>query len=587
MLTSRSAATWAKGCRATLSRHGMERPFYIHMQTAAFQAYQGSNKADPTAPLQSRSSSAGSVQQENPGLDFGSTQVAFHSKTTFELMRTFAIFKICSVPAIVKNCDYLYALSLKVLGGRLTHGIMRHLMFNHFCAGETVPDIIPRMQQLRNYGVGGILDYAAEAKDEAPVAAKACEETTVGAPISARTYDYKGERLCDANVDIFLKAIHGVRDATPNGFAAIKLTGLGNPVLLERMSTCLVQMTELFRRLTKEGQMETLQQSYYCMDRSFLLDWDTFQKGWRSMFVVRDEEELRGMFVKLDTAGDGSISFLEFSEGIRLSEINELCRSCTEEGPLQKAALDDKELELYWNMINRVRQILDEAQKLGVRVMIYAEWIDIQPAIDHIVLDLQRIYNKEDHPLVFQTYQTYLKGMHSSVLQDLQRSRREGWCFGAKVVRGAYMVSEREKAHIRGLPSPVCDTYEATEENFHNVIDAILEHKPGQDKTENEILVASHNQRSVEYTLQRVQDLGRDKSKIHFGQLLGMADHLTFTLGTSGYKAYKYVPYGPIDEVVPYLIRRTQENSTLLGSPGVQEECRMVARELRRRLLRF
>jgi len=249
--------------------------------------------------------------------------------------------------------------------------------------------------------------------------------------------------------------------------------------------------------------------------------------------------------------------------------------------------LDDTELELYWNLISRVKKILDEAQRLGVRVMIDAEWIDIQPAIDHIVLHLQRIYNRNDHPLVFQTYQTYLKGMHSNVLQDLQRSWREGWCFGAKVVRGAYMVSEREKAHNRGLPSPVCDNYEATEENFHTVINAILEHKHGQQQTQSEILVASHNQRSIEYTLQRVQDLGIDKSKIHFGQLLGMADHLTFTLGTNGYKAYKYVPYGPIDEVVPYLIRRTQENSTLLGSPGVQEERRMVMRELRRRLLRF
>jgi len=282
------------------------------MQTVAFRDYLGSNKAYTKAPLQSRSSSAESVQQAQTGLDFGSTEVAFNSKTTLELMRTFVIFKICSVPSIVRNCDYLYALSLKVLGDGLTHGIMRHFMFNHFCAGESVPDIIPRMQQLRDYGVGGILNYAAEAKDEAPAAAKACEETTVGSPISARTYDYKDERLCDANVDIFLKAIHGLRDATPNGFAAIKLTDLGNPVLLERMSTCLVEMTELFRRLTTEGQLETSRQPFYSMDRSFLLDWDTFQKGWRSMFVVRDEEELRGIFEKLDTDGDGSITFLEF-----------------------------------------------------------------------------------------------------------------------------------------------------------------------------------------------------------------------------------------------------------------------------------
>lgn len=91
----------------------------------------------------------------------------------------------------------------------------------------------------------------------------------------------------------------------------------------------------------------------------------------------------------------------------------------------------------------------------------------------------------------------------------------------------------------------------------------------------------------MELVIRRVEELGKDKGTIYFGQLLGMADHLTFTLANNGYKAYKYVPYGPIDEVVPYLIRRTQENSTLLGSAGVQEERKMVGRELRRRVLRF
>merc|ERR1719238_1000601 len=114
------------------------------------------------------------------------------------------------------------------------------------------------------------------------------------------------------------------------------------------------------------------------------------------------------------------------------------------------------------------------AQELGVRVMVDAEWMDIQPAIDHIVLFLQRIYNHGDQPIVFQTYQTYLKGMEASVQRDLDRSRREGWRFGAKVVRGAYMVSERKKAKDRGVESPMNETYEDTEAEFHATIDAIL-----------------------------------------------------------------------------------------------------------------
>merc|ERR1719188_762693 len=119
---------------------------------------------------------------------------------------------------------------------------------------------------------------------------------------------------------------------------------------------------------------------------------------------------------------------------------------------------------------------MDLAQELGVRVMLDAEWTDIQPAIQHMVLFLQRSYNKSDRPIVFNTYQTYLKGMQGRVLRDLERSRREGWRFGAKVVRGAYMVSEREKAHQRGIESPICETYEDTDLNFLATVDSILEH---------------------------------------------------------------------------------------------------------------
>lgn len=170
----------------------------------------------------------------------------------------------------------------------------------------------------------------------------------------------------------------------------------------------------------------------------------------------------------------------------------------------------------------------------------------------------------------------------------MERSHKEGWHFGAKVVRGAYMVSEREKARQRGVESPVCETYQDTEASFHTTIDMILGHNAGGALGRGaEILIASHNQGSIEHTVRRMDELKKDKNQVYFGQLMGMADHLTYTLGMNGYKAYKYVPYGPIDEVVPYLIRRTQENSAILGSPGVQEERSMVGRELLRRMRPF
>merc|ERR1719263_964270 len=101
-------------------------------------------------------------------------------------------------------------------------------------------------------------------------------------------------------------------------------------------------------------------------------------------------------------------------------------------------------------------------------------------------------------------------------------------------------------------------------------------------------MVASHNRQSVALVVEKMNELGLPpNSGIYFGQLLGMSDHITMTLGAKGYKAYKYVPYGPIDKVMPYLIRRTQENSTFLGSPGVQEERKMLGDECTRRLNPF
>lgn len=461
-------------------------------------------------------------------------------------------------------------------------------MFGHFCAGETVAEIQPRMAQLQRLGVGGILDYAAEAKDgELPDienVEKKDEEETMGAPRSARMYDYQGERVCDANAEIFKDAVRNVREATPDGFAAIKLSGLGDPRLLERMSTCLVEMARLFEKLgdPDSAAQGGVQKPNNLINRDVKLDYDTFKRGWTRFFAVESEEELRAAFDQIDSSQDGLIMYHEWSSSLKLSEINALVRSCRQQGPLYRAALDAEEVQLYHNMIARVKGILSLAQELKVRVMIDAEWCDIQPAIDHIVLFQQREFNADtDHPLVFNTYQTYLKGMGGKVLRDIERSESEGWKFGAKVVRGAYMVSEREKAEKRGVESPICENYEDTQENFHDAIDVILE------RPDTEVLVATHNRESVERILHKMTESNIDPGRVGFGQLLGMADHLTFTLGRHGYKAYKYVPYGPIDEVVPYLIRRTQENSSILGSAGVQEERHMIGREVRRRILQF
>eukprot|EP00929_Paragymnodinium_shiwhaense_P028143 TRINITY_DN1637_c0_g1_i1.p1 TRINITY_DN1637_c0_g1~~TRINITY_DN1637_c0_g1_i1.p1 ORF type:complete len:667 (+),score=191.36 TRINITY_DN1637_c0_g1_i1:75-2003(+) len=570
---------------------------------------------------------------EQMALEFRDPRKSFESKSLLELIRAFAVFQTCRVGPVVRNCDALYSYGIKLAGPTLTHGVLRYTMFDHFCAGETAEGIVPRLEELRGLGVGGILDYAAEAKDEAadcsqaqasssssgdadacaaqPFSSEAgelltdmsskAEAETVGAPLSSRKYDYQGEAMCDANTEIFLDAIRAVKHATPEGYAAIKLSGLGNPVLLERMSTCIVEKARLFQRFSVDDDSVDPKTPFYLIDRSMMLDFDGFCAGWRRFFSDKSCEDLRAKFNEVDEDKDGLISYFDWTASMKLSEINKLVRECKVKGPMYHAALDEEEVQLYMNIVKRTQRIFDLAKELDVRVMVDAEWMDIQPAIDHMVIFMQRLYNTGEVPIVYQTYQTYLKGMENSVERDLVRAKAEGYRFGAKVVRGAYMVSEREKAKQRQVESPINETYEDTEEMFHRVIDRILAHNlpstaeaagdkaankavgPGRDAPA-EVLVASHNRGSVEYVVKRMEELGKDKTDVSFGQLLGMADNLTFTLGAHGYKAYKYVPYGPIDEVVPYLIRRTQENSSILGSDGVQEERKMISKEIRRRM---
>jgi proline dehydrogenase len=214
-----------------------------------------------------------------------------------------------------------------------------------------------------------------------------------------------------------------------------------------------------------------------------------------------------------------------------------------------------------------------------VRLLIDAEHSYFQPAIDNTVTELQRQYNR-DAPRIYNTVQCYLKDSHSRLLDELERARRENYKYGVKLVRGAYMVLERQRAQEMGYPDPIHATKDDTHANYNACVEELLRCVKAEGA---EVMVASHNQQSIELAVDKMAALGMPPSSgVYFGQLLGMADHLTYTLGAHGYGAYKYVPFGEVDEVMPYLIRRAQENSDMLG--GMGGEMGMLRTELVRRL---
>lgn len=248
--------------------------------------------------------------------------------------------------------------------------------------------------------------------------------------------------------------------------------------------------------------------------------------------------------------------------------------------PLLSRFTEEEERQMT-RMLQRMDVLAKKATEVGVRLMVDAEQTYFQPAISRLTLEMQRKFNRAK-PLIFNTYQCYLKEAYDNVTLDVELSRREGWCFGAKLVRGAYMAQERARAAEVGYEDPINPTYEATNAMYHRCLNYVLEEV--KQRARAEVMVASHNEDSVRFTLRRMEELGLHPAdrQVYFGQLLGMCDQISFPLGQAGFPVYKYVPYGPVMEVLPYLSRRALENSGLMK--GARRERQLLWQELTRRL---
>ena len=506
-------------------------------------------------------------------MDFDDPRAAFKSKTTWEIFRSLVVFRICRISWLVEKADTVLKFSKKLFTPSLVNFVVDHTFYRQFVAGGTPAAVKSTLQHLSSNGIHAVMDYAAEndvdentgVQQSRALGGISSAEDLRTSTVVARTYRYEDEEACDERMEHFLESIRGAStDDDKRGFAAIKLTGLGNPLLLERVSRALLAVRDLFQ-VMDENQDGTV-------------DREEFMRVCSRLFTSSDEK-LMEEFARLDLDGDGKVDYLSFTKGISIYRGAEIASNCRNQGPFARAALNEEELSLLNNMMKRVELLTEAAVEGGVRIMIDAEHSYFQPAIDSVATELQRRFNKEE-PRVYNTFQCYLKDSHDRLKVELERSQRAGYKFGCKLVRGAYMVLERERAKEKGYPSPVWDTKEETHACYDKAVAMLLKHVKHHGA---EFMVASHNQRSVELAVAGMDELGlRPNDGVYFGQLLGMADNLTFTLGANGYGAYKYVPFGSIDEVMPYLIRRAQENSEVLG--GIAKETGMLRAELRRRL---
>jgi proline dehydrogenase len=250
----------------------------------------------------------------------------------------------------------------------------------------------------------------------------------------------------------------------------------------------------------------------------------------------------------------------------------DLLEKASEGSPLTKA-----ELAEFERVRERVDKVCSTAEKKNVRIFIDAEESWIQQAIDDLADEMMAKYNQH-RPIVFNTYQLYRKDRLNFLMKSSVEAERGNYYLGAKLVRGAYMEKERARASEKGYPSPIQDSKENTDRDYDNALHFCISHK---DKIG--FCAGSHNEKSSKYLVEMMKEKNIAASDPHiwFSQLYGMSDHISFNLAKGGYNVAKYVPYGPVKEVLPYLIRRAQENTSVKGQTG--RELSLIIKEQERR----
>ena len=237
-----------------------------------------------------------------------------------------------------------------------------------------------------------------------------------------------------------------------------------------------------------------------------------------------------------------------------------------------------QEEQLEWNkIVARFELICKTAHSKDVALLIDAEESWMQDAADDLVEDMMRKYNKEK-VIVFNTLQLYRWDRVAYLKKLHDRAKSEGFYIGMKLVRGAYMEKEHKRAEEKGYPTPICESKQATDDNYNVAVEYMMKHINTMA-----IFAGTHNEESS-YKLMEMQlanTISKNDPRIWYGQLYGMSDNISYNLAEKGYNVAKYLPFGPVRDVMPYLIRRAEENTSVAGQTS--RELNLLKTELLRR----
>ncbi|KAF8978042.1 hypothetical protein BGZ46_006866 [Entomortierella lignicola] len=477
-------------------------------------------------------------------------------KSTSELLLSMIVYKMCTFSLLVDIAPRFIHLAEMMHLSSVAYWVVRKTFFAQFCGGETAADCISTMRSLKNAGINSILDLSIEADlNESELKYQSPKE------IRARF-----NKSADNIASQFNTCIETASNMSKS-FAAIKVTAMGSPLLLQQVSSTLSALQSSFRTMDQDQDGKVTKDEFKQLVKML----PNPLQDQESLEILVDQ-----LFNEADRDQDDKIDWIDFTCTVSMNREetrNLFIAGNDAENPETIPGLSIEDLEDYGRLLTRMEKLCDQAEKSQTRLMIDAEQTYFQPAIDNVALYLQELYNRTPHadgPLVYNTYQMYLRDALDRLHQDYARSQRNGYVLAAKLVRGAYMVSERKRAQDLGLADPICDGIEATHASYNSGVDFMLGEMTRQLTHANAaddnsvsselslknspvvLFVASHNKDSVIRTCERMQELGLSPQSglVMFGQLMGM---------------------------------RAQENSSVLG--GVAVERNLLLEELKARFV--
>lgn len=239
--------------------------------------------------------------------------------------------------------------------------------------------------------------------------------------------------------------------------------------------------------------------------------------------------------------------------------------------------LNDSENDSWNRVIQRFDQVCSKAFKENIKILIDAEEVEVQNAIDDLAIKMMRKYNLKT-AIVYNTVQMYRKDRLTYLNEMISNQLNDGLIFGLKLVRGAYMEKERNLAVSMNIESPICDTKNETDKNFNSGLDFVF-----NNFERISFVCASHNEDSIlkVISMMELKNLKSNDSSVWFGQLYGMSDNISFNLASKNFNTFKILPFGSVRNLMPYLIRRAEENTSVQGQTG--RELQLILKERKRR----